>query len=477
MEGFIQIMALVYILNFIALIVIVCFERRDPVVSLAWVLGFTALPILGFVIFLIFGRGLKKKTRDMYAAKWRMNIDLTEKMKKHTELRELSEKVRGEYSDLMLYLLNTNNSIYTENNSVKIFTDAQDKYITLLEDIRNAKKTINVLYFIIRNDEISKRIIRALAKKAAEGVDVRLIYDDFGCFTTSKHIFRPLKEAGGKVFPFFPVNLFAYTKINHRNHRKIVVIDNEIGYIGGMNIGDEYMGKKKPSPWRDTHLRISGDAVIYLQKIFALDWLFSTKEDLSVNLHKYFERPDKEYGTSGIQIVASGPDSDYEEIKCGMIKMLSKAKKAAFLQTPYFVPDKAFLTAIEVAAKSGVEVCVMIPGIPDKRYVYYTTYSYIGELLDAGVHVYTYPGFLHAKTMVVDDEVLTIGTSNMDVRSFQLHFEVNAFIYDSSIAAEYGRIFKRDMRDCHEILLEEYKKRGIFQQMKEGFFRLFSPIM
>ncbi len=477
MDGFWQLMGIIYGLNFIALIVIVCFERRDPVVSLAWVLGFTALPVIGFIIFLIFGRGLKKKTRDMYAGKWRMNIDLTEKMKKFAEQKELTEKLRGEYSDLMLYLLNTNNSIYTENNNVRIFTDAKDKYVTLLEDIRNAKHTINILYFIIRNDEISKRIIRALAQKASEGVEVKFIYDDVGCLRTSKHIFRPLIEAGGRVCPFFPVNLFAYTKINHRNHRKIVVIDNEIGYVGGMNIGEEYMGKKKPSPWRDTHLRIAGDAVTYLQKVFALDWLFSTKENLSVDIHKYFERPKKDYGTSGIQIVASGPDSDNEEIKCGMIKMLSKAKKTAYLQTPYFVPDSAFLTAIELAAKSGVEVVVMIPAIPDKQYVYYTTYSYIGELLDAGVKVYTYPAFLHAKAMVIDDEVLTIGTSNMDVRSFQLHFEVNAFIYDSTVVSEYARIFKKDLRECHEITVDEYKKRGIIQQMKEGFFRLFSPIM
>ena len=469
---------IIFLLNLLAFIVLVCFERRDPVVSLAWVLGFTVFPVLGFVVFIVFGKGLKKKTRDQYAKKMHMNIDLTEKLRRDEEIRALKdEKAGGEYNDLLLYLLNTNNSIYTDNNDVKIFTDANEKYSNLFEDIRKAKSHINILYFIIRDDEISKKLINVLAQKAEEGVEVRLLYDGFGSLLTSKHIFKPLIQAGGKVCSFFPVKINSYSKINHRNHRKIVVIDNEIGYTGGMNIGDEYMSKKKPSPWRDTHIRIEGEAVMYLQKIFDLDWIFSTGEDLSENIKKFFPRTEKECGKTGIQIVASGPESDAEEIKCGMIKMISKAKNSVLIQTPYFVPDKPFLTAIEMAANSGVDVKVMIPGVPDKSYVYYSTYSFLGELLSAGVKVYTYPGFLHAKTMVSDNKILTIGTSNMDIRSFQLHFEVNAFIYDEEKANEYIRIFNNDLKLCQEITLDDYKKRGVWQQMKEGFFRLFSPIM
>ena len=469
---------IIFIVNFLTLLVLICFERRDPVVSLAWVLTFTVFPVGGFIIFLIFGRGLKKKTRDKYFEKWRMNIDLTEKLQRDEEIRALKdEKAGGEFNDLLLYLLNTNNSIYTDNNNVKIFTDAKDKYNNLFEDISKAKSHINVLYFIIRDDDISKKFINVLTEKAKEGVEVRVLYDGFGSLLTSKHIFKPLTEGGGKVSSFFPVKINSYSKINHRNHRKIVVIDNEVGYTGGMNIGDEYMGKKTPTPWRDTHIRIEGDAVMYLQKIFDLDWLFSTNEDLSENLKKFFKRTEKNCGTTGIQIVATGPDSDDEEVKCGMIKMISKAKNTVFLQTPYFVPDKPFLTSIIMAARSGVDVRVMIPGIPDKKYVYYSTWSFLGELLDAGVRVYTYPGFLHAKTMVADDMISTIGTTNTDVRSFQLHFEVNAFMYSNEIANECNKIFINDLSICHEITLEEYKKRGVWQQMKEGFFRLFSPIM
>ncbi len=468
----------IYLLNFIILVALVCFERRDPVVSLAWVMGFTLFPVIGVIIFLVFGKGLKKKTAKKYAEKWRMNIDLTEKMQRDEELRYFGQKDEfGKLDDLVLYLLNTNNSIYTENNAVKVYNEAREHYIDLLDDINAAKKSINMLYFIIRDDNISRRIVSALAKKASEGVEVRLLYDDFGCLTTNKRVFAPLIEAGGRVCAFFPVKLGSYSKINHRNHRKIVVIDNEIGYMGGMNIGDEYMGLKKPSPWRDTHIKISGDAVMYLQKTFMLDWLFSTGEDLSVDLHRFFERTQRDWGRVGIQIVSSGPDTKDEPIKCGMIKMISSAKKTVYLQTPYFVPDKPFLTAIEMAAKSGVDIRVMIPGIPDKKYVYYSTCSFIGELLEAGIKVYKYPGFLHSKTLSIDGETVTIGTSNADIRSFQLHFEINAFIYNSDVADEYNKSYAEDMKLCTEVTKEQYNKRGVWQQMKEGFFRLFSPIM
>lgn len=472
-----DIMVWVYVANFLILIVMVCFERRDPVVSLAWVLGFTLIPVVGFLVFLVFGSGLKKKTSKKYMEKWRMNLDLTEKMEKNVARYHLQKQSDSLNADLILYLMNTNNSILTQNNDIVIYTDAKEKYKSLINDINGAKESINFLYFIIRDDEISKRILAALTQKAKEGVEVRFLYDSFGCLLTDKSIFKELKAAGGKVSAFFPVKLTSYSKLNHRNHRKIVVIDGKIGYMGGINIGDEYMSKGSPSPWRDTHMRIVGDAVIYLQKIFSLDWLFSTEEDLSENIKKYFPRSAEPAGDKKLQIVASGPDSQDEEVKCAMIKMLNMAKRTAYIQTPYFVPDQPFLTALKMAAQSGKDVRIMIPGVPDKKSVYFTTYSYIGELLNAGIRVFKYPGFIHAKTMVTDENISTIGTTNIDIRSFQLHFEVNAFIYDEKTAVENNRIFLRDQKKCTEIFLEDYNKRGVRQQIKEGFFRLFSPIM
>lgn len=467
-----------YIINFILIITVVCFQRRDPVVSLAWVLGFMLIPIVGLIIFLVFGTGLKEHTKRKYQQKFVHDRSLLKLLKQQEHDFNLTDPDDYPYLDIPIYLSNVNSSLYFTNNNVKIYTEASDKYNDLLKDIESAKKYINMLYFIIRDDNISNKILNALTKKAQEGVEVRFLYDDFGSMLTPRKIFKPLKMAGGKVMPFFPVEFFgAYSKLNHRNHRKLAVIDGVIGYIGGMNIGDEYMGLKKPTPWRDTHLRIEGDSALMLQKHFTLDWEFSSNEKISTNIDKYFFKTKKNFGDVPIQIVSSGPDSKAEEIKCGMIRLINDARKYIYIQTPYFVPDKAFMTALTMAAEIGIDVRVMLPGIPDKQYVYYVTKSYIGELLDAGVKVYLYDGFLHSKTIAVDDAVSTIGTTNIDIRSFELHFEINAFIYHCETTKKCREIFLDDMKHCHEVSIDEYNNRGAWNVFKEGFFRLFSPIM
>ncbi len=473
-----DIVVLIYILNFITMIILVCFERRDPVVSLAWLFGFTAVPVLGYVVFLVFGTGMKRKVARKYAEKWRINMDLSEKMSIEDEKKKLKEYKFLPYSDIMSYLINADNSVLTDGNDVKIYTSAKDKFSYLFEDIRNAKDSIHLLYFIIRNDEIGNELVTLLGQKAREGVIVRLLYDDIGSFRTGREMFDDLIKAGGKVTPFFPLKFFgAYSKLNHRNHRKIVVIDGKIGYTGGINVGDEYFGKCDLSPWRDTHVRIIGPAVRYMQKAFSLDWAFSTKEDISHSIARYYPLSEKYESNKRIQIAVSGPDTNGEEIKCALIKMINSAKEHIFIQTPYFVPDQSYLNALKLASLSGVDVRLMIPGVPDKRYVYYSTQSYIGELLEAGVRVYKYNGFIHSKTMVVDEGMCTIGTTNIDIRSFQLHFEINAFIYDSSTAVECNEIFRKDLKDSKEFTPVMYSKRSFKQRILEGFFRLFSPIM
>ena len=472
-----SILLTIYILNFLVLIVIVCFERRDPVVSLAWLLGFTAIPVIGFLIFLIFGTGLKRTTAKKYAKKWHMNMDLSEKLSFEKEMKKNQDCENCTHSDMVSYLMNTNKSIPTDGNNVEIFTDAEEKFEALIHDLENARDSINMLYFIIRDDEIGNKILDILTKKAKSGVKVRFLYDDIGSFFTKREIFDGLKNAGGKVYAFFPLKLSSYSKINHRNHRKIVVIDGKTAYIGGINIGDEYFGKKKLSPWRDTHIRITGPAVRSVQKAFSLDWMFSTGEDISASVARYFPICEPEPENKYVQIACSGPDTKEEEIKCAMIKMINGAKKHIYIETPYFVPDQSFMSALKIASKSGVDVRIIIPGIPDKRYVYYSTESYIGELLEAGIRVYKYRGFIHSKMIVADGDVSTIGTTNIDIRSFQLHFEINAFIYDDITARECNEIFMYDIKDSDEVTAQTYKSRGIRQKMCEGFFRLFSPIM
>ena len=472
-----SILLTIYILNFLVLVVIICFERRDPVVSLAWLLGFTAVPVVGFLVFLIFGTGLKRKTAKKYAEKWRMNVDLSEKLSIEEERIKAKEYIKLPYGDIVSYLINVNNSIPTQGNNVEIFTDAEEKFEALIHDMENAKESINLLYFIIRDDAIGNKILEILSKKAREGVKVRFLYDDMGSFFTRRSMFDELKKSGGKVCTFFPIKLNSYSKINHRNHRKIVVIDGSVGYIGGINIGDEYFGVKKLSPWRDTHIRIVGPAVRYIQKIFSLDWMFSTGEDLSLSIAKYFPKCDEQPENQYVQIACSGPDTKEEAIKFAMIKMINDAHEYVYIETPYFVPDQSFMNALKTAALSGVDVRVIIPGLPDKRYVYYSTESYIGELLDAGIRVYKYRGFIHSKMIVSDGEISTIGTTNIDIRSFQLHFEINAFVYNKEIADECTEIFKYDIKNSDEVTTQSYKVRGIKQKFCEGFFRLFSPIM
>ncbi len=464
---------LAYLLNFVIIITIVCFQKRNPIASMAWIMCLILLPAVGGIIFLIFGVGIRSYTRRRYMLKLEMNEKyLLERQKQLIKSPDIANRP---YSELVNYFLN-NSFVYTEYNNVDIFTNAADKYKRLFEDIRGAKESINLLYFIIRNDKIGNELIDLLCEKARQGVKVRLMYDGFGSILTPRRLFNRLREVeGSEVAEFFPVQIFSLSKINHRNHRKIAVIDDKAAYLGGMNIGDEYMNRapRRKLNWRDTHIRIEGEAVEYVQRCFAMDWEFSTGKELPV---KRSEVP-MQCAETPMQIVASGPDSKDEEIKCGMIKMIYAAKKYIYIQTPYFVPDQAFLTAIQTAAQSDVDVRVMIPGIPDKKYVYHTTMSYAGELLDAGVKVYLYPGFIHSKTITVDDKIMTVGSANIDIRSFQLLFEVNAFIYSVEKASESCRIFKNDMMACRELTMEEYKKRGFVRMVKEGFFRLFSPIM
>lgn len=460
------------VLNAITIIAIVCFRKQNPLSSMAWIMALILFPVIGGIAFMIFGVGISSYSRYRYKKKQEMNENAI--LDQQKALAKSQENQNLPYSEIVKYFLNSG-CVYSQNNKVDIFTDAEKKYEFLLSDIENAKESINILYFIIRNDVIGNRLIDLLCKKAAEGVQVRLMYDGLGSLLTPRRLFNRLRKIpGAYVAEFFPVRILSMSKINHRNHRKIVVIDDKLAYLGGMNIGDEYMGKNKKRKlnWRDTHIRIEGAAVEYAARCFAQDWEFSTGEEVSIK-----PQPAKDSGNVDIQIVSSGPDTADEEIKCGMIRMLYSAKSYVKIQSPYFVPDDAFMSAIKIAARSGVDVRVMIPGIPDKKYVYHTTMSYVGELLEAGVRVFLYPGFIHSKTMTVDDEIVTIGSANVDIRSFSLLFELNAFMYDRDLGIKCRSIFEEDEKKCHELTLEEYKKRGIIKTIKEGFFRLFSPIM
>ena len=461
----------VSLLNVIIISAIVFFQKRNPISSMAWIMALVLSPTFGGILFLIFGVGAESYAQYRYKKKQEINENSV-LMHQRELAKEQGENTRR-FSELVKYFLNSG-CVYCENNDVEIFTDAEKKYESLFSDIKNAKETIDIVYFIIRNDIVGNRLIDLLLEKAEEGVKIRLMYDGLGSLLTPRRLFNRLRHHKNcKVKEFFPVRLFSISKINHRNHRKIVVIDGKIAYLGGMNIGDEYMNrsKKQKLNWRDTHIRIKGSAVEYVHRCFAQDWTFSTGEDVLIK--PYADEPT---GDVAMQIVSSGPDTMDEDIKCGMIRMLYSAKKYVYIQSPYFVPDESFLNALRVAVHSGVDVRLMIPGVPDKKYVYSSTMSYAGEVLEAGARVFLYPGFIHAKTIVADDEILTVGSANTDIRSFRLLFEINAFIYNREKAQKSRQIFDNDQAVSYELTLSEYKKRGLLKTFKEGFFRLFSPI-
>jgi len=325
---------------------------------------------------------------------------------------------------------------------------------------------------------LGTKLIQALAKKARSGVSVRLLYDELGSRLLNERFLRELREAGGVAEAFFPSKFRLINfRLNYRNHRKLVIIDGEIGYIGGFNVGDEYLGKDpKFGYWRDTHLRVRGGAVQGMQTRFILDWNQASRKDIhySPNLFPITEST----GSAGMQIVDSGPESQLEHIKNGYVKMISSAKKSIYIQTPYFVPDAGFIDVLRIASLSGVQVSIMIPDKPDHPFIYWATLSYIGEMLKSGVSVYLYRnGFIHAKTIVVDEEIATVGTANMDMRSFKLNFEVNSFLYDSEISRKLADAFKEDIKVSELLTIEKYSRRSRWIRVKESVSRLVSPIL
>lgn len=465
--------------NFLLAFIVIFKERKSPTSVWAWVMILFFLPIIGFIVYLFFGRDLKN-------SRW-SNPGMSKT--KQTALEQLAfMKQKGtssiggnevnKFQDLIYMQLANNDSPLTEKNQLVTYTDGQEKFDDLLKDFKNATTTIHLQYYIIRNDNLGRKVLQLLTQKAKEGVKVRFLYDGMGSVGIRKSFFHPLIAQGGEVKAFSPASSSIFrARLNHRNHRKIAVIDGKIAYTGGYNIGDEYLGKKKKyGYWRDTHLRIEGEAVHTLQDIFLMDWGKATKQNLE-NYSSFFNSSVSS-GSIPMQVVSSGADSRWDQVKDGFLKMIHHADKHIYIQTPYFIPDQSILDSIRVAALSGVDVRIMIPNKPDHPFVYWATYSYVGELMEAGVKIYIYEeGFLHAKTFAVDDQMVTVGTTNVDVRSLSLNFEVNTFIYDRDASVKMKEIFLKDMEKSRELTMEEYKNASLWIRFKESVSRLISPLL
>lgn len=473
-------LAFIMIFNFVLAFTVIFLERRNASSTWAWLMVLFFIPVFGFLLYLIFGRKLSKQKIFTWDTKSKLGIGNEVKSQlsaiRADEFTFKDESLK-EYQDLYYLHLQNNDAIYTQDNHVDIFTDGNEKFNALIDDLEQATDHIHLLYYIIRHDQLGTRIADVLIRKAREGVEVRFLYDAMGSRLLSKKYLRRLKEAGVLVDAFFPAKIPKVNfKLNFRNHRKLAIIDGKIGYIGGFNIGDEYLGKdRKFGYWRDTHLRIYGDAVRKMQTRFILDWNQASRNDILYEDRFYIG---SDSGDVGVQIVSSGPDSEWEQIKYGYIKMVLSAKEYIYIQTPYFIPDESLMDALRIAALSGVKVKIMIPNKPDHPFVYWATLSYTGELLNAGADIFMYQnGFLHAKTIVVDGKISSVGTANIDVRSFRLNFEVNAFLYDQDIAQQLVEAFQNDMMLSTQMTQKLYAKRSLGIRFKESVSRLLSPIL
>jgi cardiolipin synthase len=466
-----SIVVTVYMVTIISLVILVVSENRNPIKTMSWVLVLTFVPFFGLIIYYIFGEDNRKKRF------------ISKRMYKRLKNRALSKNISEEltplpeqYRELATLLKNLDQSPVLEGNEVRFFTDTREKFTRLFEDIRSAQHHVHIQYYIYEDGEIGTQLGDLLIQKAKEGVEVRLMYDDVGSWKSKNSFFRKMKEAGVLVEPFLPVVFPILTsRVNYRNHRKIVVIDGEIGYIGGMNVADRYLNGGKFGYWCDLHLRMRGKGVQGLQSSFLLDWYYAHKT--YITSRAYFP-PLPVYGNNPLQIVTSGPIGMYRTIAQGLFYAFANAKKTIYIQTPYFIPSDSILNALQTAAMSGIDVRIVIPQKDDSVLVHHASKSFVKELLYYRVKVYLYHrGFIHSKLVVIDDSLTIVGSSNMDVRSFEHNFEVNAFIYDEVTAFQATQIFLKDLQYASLIVPEEWDKRSRSQRFKESACRLLAPLL
>ena len=469
-----HIMAIIYILNaLIALGLIFFDDSKSPTATMAWIMILFMVPVAGLFLYLIFSQNIARQqlfrmTEEESAGKEAMLGWQKEAVRQSMSVDE--SDITGRWKDMISMNLEYADSLLTANDSVEIITDGKEMFERLCTDIENAKHTIKLCYYIVKDDFVGRRLIDLLTKKA----------DALGSRSIGHSDLRAFKKAGGRYAFFFkPLIRHMYFRINYRNHRKLAVIDNEIGYIGGFNIAKEYLGyKKKFGYWRDTQLIIKGNALTTLNERFYMDWRYASKEEIDLIGQSVRYALKSETGDIPVQIISCGPESEKEEIKMALMKMITNARKNIYIQTPYLVPDEPMMESLRMAARSGVDVRIMIPCMPDHPFVYRTTLYNAGRLIKEGAKVYIYEnGFMHAKTLSVDGEVCTAGSSNFDIRSFRLNFESNAFIYDRNVTEDLDSRFMDDIRLSRPYTQEDRDRISNFEKAAESISRLLTEIL
>ena len=460
----------VWVANLFFIIVIIMIEKKNPLYTILWIFLLTLMPYVGFFIYLFFGLTFKKKrvANKIY------------KLKKLRSRKNVSESDREElrrWKGLITYLEMSTDNYITSNNDIQLYFTGKEFFSNLKKEIANAKKFINMEYFIFQFDGIGKEIADLLIKKVNEGVEVNLIID--GVNLANFKLKRYFKNTGVNVYLFFRTYIPLFNvRINYRDHRKVTIIDNRVAFVGGMNIGDEYLGKGKIGYWRDTSVKIYGDIVSSFEKefYFSLSIVknkYLRDEKISNEISLKYEEDDNVY----MQVISSGPNYEFPAIRDNYIKLIQEARKSVFIQTPYFVPDDLLLDTLKSAVLSGIDVKIMIPNKADHPFIYWINQYYVGELLRLGANIYRYEnGFIHSKTILVDEEVVSVGTCNFDYRSFYLNFEINLNIYNKEVANSFKAQYYKDIAISKKLTFNDFKRRSIFTKVKESVCRLLSPI-
>ena len=471
---------------YVVIVIFVClrilYDIQSTTKTSAYLLTTILVPVLGIIIYFAVGANYRKN--KLYSKKIISDNKLLDEIRENIEHESEKALDTGEaevksHKKLARMLMNDGSPL-TGNNEVKLFINGENKFPDVLDALRNAQHHIHMEYYIYENDDIGNQIKDILLQKVKDGVKVRFIYDDFGARTIRKNIVKELVAGGVEAFPFYKILFVALSnRTNYRDHRKIIVIDGCTGYVGGINVSDRYINDKggKQLFWRDTHVRINGPGVYYLQYLFICDWNFCAGQKLKVVKEFFCSAPSKT-GNAIVQIAASGPDSDNPTIMFSLLETIGLAKEELLITSPYFIPGQSILDAICVSALSGVKIKLLVPDKSDSALVNAAAKSYYSEILDAGVEVYLYQkGFVHAKTMVADGQLAIVGTANMDHRSFELNFEVNSMIYDSEIAKQLKDAFYDDIQNARKIDPKEWDERALFKQLPEKLCRLLSPLL
>lgn len=463
----------VYSIIIIITMVRVLMDNRQPAKTMAWMLVLMFIPFLGIILYIFFGQNTRKERKI-----WQQSLDQLTKRSMLEFVEQKDFNIPEEYRTISNLFMNQNLALPFKNNEVEIYTSGYDFFPSLLMEIGKAEHHIHIDTFIISDDPLGRIIADALIDKARQGIEVRLIYDDVGSWRTPNSFFTRMRNEGIEVYAFMPVRFPAFTsRVNYRNHRKICVIDGEVGFIGGMNIARRYVQGTPKQSWRDTHVKLTGAAVYGLQRAFLVDWYFVSK--VFITERSYYPEIIIGQNNSLVQVVTSSPTSLWPEIEQGYVRILTNAKHYVYMETPYFLPTDPILFAMRVAALSGVDVRLMIPYETDTKVVEWASRSYVIEASKAGVKILLYrKGFNHSKLLVSDDAMATIGSTNVDFRSFENDFEANAFFYDKKIALQVKEVFLADQKDSIDLDdVRRFIKKPFLQRLWESFVRLLSPLL